>query len=860
MGIVARLQVIKTSFVGGEISPFALGRVDLDRYHSCCESVQNYIPLIQGGAQRRPGTKYITAAMGPSRLIPFKFNINTAYVLEFGNQTLRFYKNGAQIQVGLYADWQANHVYQVGDRITPTTNNAGGYSFQLTGGGNNASGGSAPTWGQVPNQWTNDGSVPLVWYNIGQHNNPLQLTTPYNTATDSLWDIKFCQFADIMYLVHPSHPVQKLNRLGDTNWTLFAPTFYPPPTHEFDQDISGGTATLTPSAVSGLQQTFTASSAVFLEGDVGKQIVSGAGIAYITAIDGTNKIATADIIDNFASTAVIPAGSWKMRGSPGAWITEYGGVDGSGNLLAGRQLGVGQVITLKTYKAFPVAGSAPPSTMDCFRAADLGSYVVFGGAVAVITAVTNAFTLSARLLSLITVTYTSGSTNAPLMLPLSGGAWTVETPSFSAANGYPRACCFFQNRLCFAGTDAQPLNFWASVTDDFENFAKGPNDTDALDEGINSGDREAIQWLAAYQGQVAAGTLNGEYMLTGGAIAVGGNGPAITPSNFTASGQSKYGVAPIQPLFVENDLIYVQRSLITSFQFSYDIYRGVYGSKNLNLLSDIITTAGFKEMVYAQIPYRVLWFTDLAGNLVGLTYSREQDVWGWHRHFTGQDLATPDAWVSVCSIPDPSGLLDQVWFCTQRTVNNQTVYSIELMDPALYSDASTSVSGVGLTTISGLTYLRGRSVVINADGAALGPYVVPANGIVDFHLAMPSGAAKVQAGLPFNDEILTVRPEVQAGGGTVQAARKRWSRLWARVYNTVGLELNSQSQEGDRQAQLPPTRTPSNLMGTGVPPFTGDLDAINLGWDREGRVRISGNTPLPRTILALIGTLEVGDA
>ena len=46
----------------------------------------------------------------------------------------------------------------------------------------------------------------------------LEISTPYLTA--ELFDIKFAQSADVMYITHPSHSTRKLSRTGHTSWTL----------------------------------------------------------------------------------------------------------------------------------------------------------------------------------------------------------------------------------------------------------------------------------------------------------------------------------------------------------------------------------------------------------------------------------------------------------------------------------------------------------------------------------------------------------------------------------------------------------------------------------------------------------------
>jgi len=88
------------NFSSGELSPELDGRTDLKKYYSGCRTLKNMISLPYGGAVRRPGTYYIaeTETMSEeSRLIPFEYNVEQAYILEFGNEYIRFFKDGGQI-------------------------------------------------------------------------------------------------------------------------------------------------------------------------------------------------------------------------------------------------------------------------------------------------------------------------------------------------------------------------------------------------------------------------------------------------------------------------------------------------------------------------------------------------------------------------------------------------------------------------------------------------------------------------------------------------------------------------------------------------------------------------------------------
>ena len=102
---MARVSPILTNFTAGEISPRLLGRVDLARYANACRELTNFIVLPYGGVTRRPGTRFIHACKTvvgktQARLVPFIFNESDAYVLEFGHNYIRFFREQGIIESG----------------------------------------------------------------------------------------------------------------------------------------------------------------------------------------------------------------------------------------------------------------------------------------------------------------------------------------------------------------------------------------------------------------------------------------------------------------------------------------------------------------------------------------------------------------------------------------------------------------------------------------------------------------------------------------------------------------------------------------------------------------------------------------
>ncbi|ANA34467.1 hypothetical protein [Ralstonia mannitolilytica] len=99
-----RLTVPQTNFTAGEVSPRVFGRFDVQRYLNGAESLENCIVNIHGGAERRPGKRYVAPSkthLKRCRIIPFVFNTQQAYVLEFGDFYMRVYvQSGGQVLVG----------------------------------------------------------------------------------------------------------------------------------------------------------------------------------------------------------------------------------------------------------------------------------------------------------------------------------------------------------------------------------------------------------------------------------------------------------------------------------------------------------------------------------------------------------------------------------------------------------------------------------------------------------------------------------------------------------------------------------------------------------------------------------------
>ena len=98
-----RQAILQSNFTAGEISPRLKGRVDFDKYFNTAETLKNVIVQTHGGVFRRTGTRFVAEVKNSAkkvRLIRFEFSLTQAYILEFGDQYMRVFKDQGQVTSG----------------------------------------------------------------------------------------------------------------------------------------------------------------------------------------------------------------------------------------------------------------------------------------------------------------------------------------------------------------------------------------------------------------------------------------------------------------------------------------------------------------------------------------------------------------------------------------------------------------------------------------------------------------------------------------------------------------------------------------------------------------------------------------
>ena len=94
------VRICQNSFSKGILSPSLDNRVELEQYSLGLKKLTNGIVLQEGCVQNRSGLEFLEKAKYENkkcRLIPFVFNLNQNYILEFGEKYIRILKDGSYI-------------------------------------------------------------------------------------------------------------------------------------------------------------------------------------------------------------------------------------------------------------------------------------------------------------------------------------------------------------------------------------------------------------------------------------------------------------------------------------------------------------------------------------------------------------------------------------------------------------------------------------------------------------------------------------------------------------------------------------------------------------------------------------------
>lgn len=833
-------NLLVTALNAGELSPYMDARTDVAKYQSGCRRLENMVVLPYGGVYRRAGTEYLGEAKFANkrcRLIPFNFSVTTRFVLEFGEGYIRIWGNNGPV----------------------------------------LSGGS-----------------------------PVEVASPY--LESELRELQYAQLNDIMYITHGNHAPRKLTRVSDTSWTLTTVAFDYPPL----LDMNTTAVTISSSASSGTA-TLTASDNVFQNNHVGSQWAiqwprtSGSLNEAIDAVKISQS--TLDIQGDWTITTV---GTWigsvRILRIPQKKMDESGGVDLTSlsrtttvatATKTAHGYSTGQTVFIPSTVAAPFAGTytitvTGPDTYT-FTVANSGATSATNAPVQNISQmeVVREFTSAATArnftatgteaervgLKLQIPTWTS-QTNARVFLEStdfnSGGTVTINSvasgtsagatvnkwlgstisattqwseAAFSAVRGYPRTVTFYQQRLVFGGTSHQPNTIWASKVDDFENFQIGTKEDDAVSFTIASNEGNRINWLFAQRGLIV-GTSGDEWTVSGAT-----DSEPFNATNITAKRQASFGSKYMRAVLLNDVLLFVQRRGRKVRELTYNFERDGWLAPDLTVLAEHVTQSEVVELAFQQQPDAVLWCVRGDGQLIGMSYERDQEVVAWHRHTTDGEFE------SAATVYGLNNNDDEVWFAVKRTINGQTkryierfkndfraVFDAEDKDDWWYLDCAGRYEGAPANVITGLGYLEGKTVGILADGA-----VQPSAVVSSGQITLAKAASKVLVGLPYTSLIQPMKFDFQTQVGPTRGLNKRINRMTVSLYKSLGGEA---STDGTEWLWLYP-RDFDDPMDASPPVFSGDTEIVLAGnYSQNADIYLRQNLPYPFTVRALVIKLD----
>lgn len=104
--------VLKNNLSSGELSPLLYTRTDIQQYANGSKKLLNAIPLVEGGAKKRPGTRFRGLFAGALRLIPFIPSSENTYMLILGVSTMKVFNPRTQSIV-----WETATPYDTAQKV-----------------------------------------------------------------------------------------------------------------------------------------------------------------------------------------------------------------------------------------------------------------------------------------------------------------------------------------------------------------------------------------------------------------------------------------------------------------------------------------------------------------------------------------------------------------------------------------------------------------------------------------------------------------------------------------------------------------------------------------------------------------------
>lgn len=471
--------------------------------------------------------------------------------------------------------------------------------------------------------------------------------------------------------------------------------------------------------------------------------------------------------------------------------------------------------------------------------------------------------------------------------PVGGGATVADRWRLGAfkVGNYPATVTIHEERLLLGGDPAHPSTFYGSVIGDFENFCQtgqvlrrfgsaeqdGQSGTVYFDPDTVTDENayaftlgakkvHKIQWMESADA-LFIGTFGGSWLVQGAE-----RREAITPLNVNARRTSGKGAAQVQPVVLDNAVLYVSLAKRRAYLAAYDLQVDTIVPVDVSVVAEHFGARGFTDLAYVEEPLSTVWLVAADGSLVGFTYQRAEDIAAWHQHVLGGGGSVE----AVASIPEDGASTsagaaenlahDQLWLVVQRTIDGVPRRYVEFMEDdfvdthdledAFFVDAGLSYEGVPTTTLAGLGHLEGAEVTVLADGSPVEAEILA--GV----LTLSEAASRIHVGLAYTHRGVLLDIVPRDVKGSARGAEKRADRLVFRLDRSLGGMCRSTEAEA-----FIPLLYAQGGDPMGEPPalFTGELVVPTLGgWTPTLTPEFQSRDPLPFTLtgLSVLGELS----
>ena len=896
------------------------GRTDFAKYFNGATNIENFVVMPHGPITRRPGTYFVSeikTSANKTRLIPFTFSTEQTYILEFGNQYIRFFKDDGQIVeanktiTGITAANPAvvtssSHGYNNGDFVTISSvvgmTEVNGKTFKVADKTTNTF--------ELQDVDGNDinSSGYTAYSSAGVANRIYQITTSYTTA--QLFDLKFAQSADVMYITHPSHEASKLSRTGHTSWTLSEVDFGETGPY---MDANTTATTLTPaSSGTGTGVNITASSTTGINGgdgwqttDVGRILKFNSGEAVITARTNTTVV-VCTITKAFANTdatAAFNLGSFSdTTGHPSVvtffqqrlvfagtsdqpqtmFFSKSGDYE---NMTAGTDADDAMIYTIASNQVNAIKAMKATRTLIVMTTG--GDYAVSAGTASAITptnisiikqsnygsagvdalSIGNATIFLQRAkrkmrelaynfdtdgyvapdLTILSEHITeSGITQMDYQQEPYSVVWGARTDGVLAGLTYNRLENVVAWHRHIIGGKSDTTKNIIQQSISFTSNSSNVNTT-ANTITISSHGLSTADPVYYYAASNAIGGLNNSTLYY--AIASDSNTIklATTASNATAGTAVSFTSAPSS-----DTTQYIYQGVNISSNFIYSSSHGFTTGDIFYYDNTGTSIGGLSENTKYYIEkidnnQFKLYSDKTLSTVVSLTSAHTSEQ---------TDNILTHAKVESVAVIDGDADEDQVWVIVQRWVNGAVRRHVEYFTPFdfnrdvtafHYLDSGLSYVGDETTTLTGLDHLEGEVVDVIGEGAAQTNKTVSSGSIT-----IDNATEQAKVGLLYTSDLQTMRLD-EGYTETTQTKTKRIYDLSVRFQDTVGAKV------GPNAANLTSIdfRASGSPMDLPIPLFTGDKSVeFDTGYGTEGLVYVQQPQALPMTILGIYPRLE----